>query len=631
MKKSKNFNDSLLKPLTGVATNKSEIFGFDVETKHIREDFIRKSGKKVKCWRQDFVVGSIVGKNYEKVFKDRQEMCDTMLSRKFRGQTLMATNLEFDFNMLFHDNLKDFNLIYRHGLLASTYRERKNNRARLWTFVDSSNYMKESVKKLGSIVGIDKLPPPAVMEDNPEGLGIIAREPRNQQEWDELIKYNIQDSKITYLFGEKFKNFCTAHNMKMKLTIGSTGMDYWRRNHQETPFQREPDHLLRKHFEGAFRGGMTQTFKRGTYDGKVYCYDYRSSYPAVMTKGVDGKGSYPHPSSFVYREKSNTGLIEEYEGICKARVKVPYSYMPILGVRIDGKLLFPYGEFEGWFTNYELRLAMQNGTEVTPSEMIYYHTLFKPFRGAVKHLYKTRQDYQKRKHPFQAMVKTLMNGGLFGKWGTNFMNMEELITSDKVSFNEHGQAIYKGKILERFNISNVGGLVGLKKEVKPMRYSFPILSTYTTMLGRVKLINDLRKHHKYVLYGDTDSGYTTKPVFTEGKNLGDWELEKVCNGATFIKPKLYKLNIEDGSFVCKSKGVGRFMSEEPTFMRAIDTGVIGMERFTKMKESNNIGIKSGSIIHMKKHLNMNDTKRDWLGKNFSLDDWQDSEPLKITI
>lgn len=636
----------ILQPLRGKAKNNVDVYGFDVETEHIRKDFLRKNGKSVKCWRQDFVMGSIVGKDYNKVFWEREKMGEHMLSRKFRGSMMYATNLEFDFNILYHDCLKDFNMIYRHGLLAATHRETTGDddkkRRRLWTFVESGNIMKSSVEKMGKIVGEEKLPKPAVMGQNPEGIGIIARRPKNKEEEDELVKYNLQDSRITYLFAEHFRDFCTRHNMKMKLTIGSTGMDYWRRNWQNCGMIREPTQLLVKHFQGAFRGGMTQVFRRGYYQGKIFCYDFKSSYPGVMLKGVDGKGGYPHPSCYVHVDKANTELIEEYEGICYAKVKAPYSNIPKLGIKHNGKLMFCYGTFEGWFTNYELRQCMKEGYEVTPGEMTYYHTLFVPFKGAVKELYRIRQEYKHWKknpdgtwerHPYEEMVKVLMNGGLFGKWGTNFLEMEEVKSAEGLVFDNKGRAWLDGEVLENFSISNEAlehGLVCLKKKsCPPMRYSFPILSTYTTMLGRMKLINALTPYYKYLAYGDTDSGYMTKRVFEEGEELGDWEMQLECDGALFIRNKLYKLDINDQPSVCKSKGVGKFMKKGDDFMRAISTGRILMERFTKMKESSRIGIMSGSVMQLTKDFNLEDDKRDWKGKKFSVSDWQDSEPLMM--
>ena len=983
----RNFYKDLFMPLKAKAGNNFQVYGFDVETTHKREDFKRKSGKKVVCWKQEFLMGSIYGQDGKEVFWNRKEMAEHLLKRKYMGSMIFATNLEFDFNMLYYDSLEKFSLIYNNGLIAAIRSEKKKERRRKWTFTDTMNYMRCSLAKLAEIVNETKMSHPTTMAKAP-GISLYSRHPENEKERKEVIDYNVNDSKITYLFAKKFKDFCAKHNMKMKLTIGSTGMDYWRRNHQQYPMQREKETLVMKHFQGSFKGGMTQTFKRGTYDKKMWYFDYRSAYPAVMTTGTDGKGNYPDPSSSVYKEKGSTELIEHYDGICYAKIKAPYDYIPYLGYKAaSGKLLFPYGEFDGWFTHYELRKAMSLGYEVTPGEMIYYHNVIKPFKEAVNYLYKLRKEYKTNKHPFEAMVKVLMNSGLFGKWGTNPNNMEEIIPLKSIEF-KNGIPHYKNKPIDNAKIfESIGlfdGFITRKKPTKPFKYSFPIWSEYTTALGRNKLMMDIRKHPKHIVYCDsvtkntniiiknkkgiqvkkikdlinekefetlshniktgitkfmkvkkfikhkvkkqgyriwfsnyknievtkdhsliikrnkkiinikpselqkkdifirpimktinkqhenklevlkwelkgfclddgsmsknkygkryylgihsgldcdeilkkyvhplqkigiiksiwvsktrtgdilvngldfiqeqekimyeedkkkisnevlnlkqwqqraiikgmfsadgtvilrnnkpiirytsiddnnilvletllilngirfntfkenkpnnyngkssntyskhigiydtekfrdeigfmfkrkqgrllgykkkqsyglrvrkieeffidndvydlevpetqnfyangilvhnTDSAVVTKPVFEEGQNLGDWEQEHELDGGIFIKSKLYMLKLQKQKYICKSKGVGKFMKEKDDFIRTLSTGVVDMERFTKMKESNNIGIKSGSIMNFSKHLSFNDEKRNWKGKDFRIDEWHDSEPLEI--
>lgn len=625
---SKEWHDSLFHPLKGKASNKMKVFGFDVETEHVRKDFKRKNGKMVRCWQQNFVMGSVVGKNTTKVFWDKKDMQDYLLSRQFRGAYSVATNLEFDFMQLFDDRLDDFKLIYRHGLLAAIHRKEENDRKRTWTMVDSTNYLKCSVSRLGDIVGLPKLDEPKVMRRNTDGIGILARRPRTREEKDELIRYNVRDSEITYKFAELFKAFCTEHNMKMKLTIGSTGMDYWRRNFQKAPLKREKDDIVSKHFNGSMRGGMTQVFKRGTYDDRLWYYDYRSAYWGCMRDGVDGKGSYPHPSCSVHHDNPTIEHVEHYDGICRASVDAPYSYAPFLGVKKAGKLLFPYGSFDGWFTNHELRKAMDMGYEVSPHEMVYYYEMFRPFRDCVNVLGKLRKEYKDRKHPFEQMIKTLGNSGLFGKWATDYMHMEEVMSCENIIFGSDGRPYKDGKPLD-VGISPEGFLAISKKEGTPMRYSFPILSSYTTMLGRVKLIDDVRTYSKYLVYDDTDSAVLTRPCLETGPNLGDWELEHVCDGGVFIRNKLYMINPKGKEAVCKAKGVGKFMKNSDDFMRCIRQGKVHMERFSKMKESSNLGIKSGSVMRLVKEFNLNDDKRDWAGRDFRLDDWQDSRPIKL--
>jgi len=627
-----SFYKNLFMPLKAKAGNNFDVYGFDVETTHIKEDFKRKSGKIVSCWKQEFLMGSVYGEGTEEVFWDRKEMADHLLKRKYMGGMMVATNLEFDFNILYYDCLEKFKLVYSNGLIAAIKSDKKNDKRRKWTFTDTLNYMRCSLGKLAEIVSEQKMSMPSTMKEAP-GISIFSRPPTNPFEKQEVINYNVNDSKITYLFAKKFKDFCTQHNMKMKLTIGSTGMDYWRRNHQKHPMIREKEGMVMKHFQGSFRGGMTQTFKRGTYNDKMWYFDYRSAYPAVMTTGIDRKGNYPDPSSSVYKEKGNTELIEHYEGICYAHIKAPYAYIPYLGYKApSGKLLFSYGEFDGWFTHYELRKAMNLGYEVDPGEMIYYYNIIKPFKDAVEYLYKLRKEYKQEKHPFEAMVKVLMNSGLFGKWGTNPNNMEEIIALKSIEF-KNGMPHYKNKPISDAKIfESIGlfdGFITRKKPSKPFKYSFPIWSEYTTALGRDKLMTDIRKYPKNIVYCDTDSAVVDKPVFEEGLELGDWEKEHELEGGVFIKSKLYMLKLAEQKFICKSKGVGKFMKEKDDFIKVVNTGSVDMERFTKMKESNNIGIKSGSVMQFSKHLSFNDDKRNWNGKDFSLDDWQDSEPLEL--
>lgn len=614
----KRFFERLLNPLKGTAVNNLDIYGFDVETERKRQDFKRKNGNKVVCYKQEFILGSIYGKDgFCKVFKDRHEMCDYLLSRKLRDSLMFATNLSFDHQMLYYDN-NDFFFIYRKDLIGAIKTIKTGRNKHRWKFLDTINFWAAGVDKLGSIVGVPKM-------EKPKFLGL---RPKNKEEWEELIRYNINDSKITYMFADKLRDFCNHHNMKMKFTIASTGLDFWRRNYQDRVLKKEPEWILKKHFLGSFRGGMTNCYKRGLYENKCYYYDYSSSYPSVMFKGVDGTGEYPEPTSAQYTSSGTTDIIENYDGICNCEIKSPYMYIPPICIKRDSRLIFPYGKFKSWITNKEARVAMDEGYEIKPFEMIYYTSNFRPFKEAVKYLYNIRKEYKKQKHPYNLMVKLLMNSGLFGKFGFNFLESEEMIPLKKVIFNEKGQAFVDNKLIEKYDIYGTDidlGFLSVKKECKSPNYSFPILSEYTTMLGRIKLWSDIKKHEKSLIYTDTDSAIMSKKVFETGDCLGDFELEHTINKALFVRAKLYMFDTDNDTY-CKSKGIGKFMNTGNNFMSAINNKKVDINRFTKLKESAKIGIKSGSIIEMTKHLNLEDDKRVW-NKPFNVFDWQDSKPI----
>lgn len=613
----------LLMPLKGKPSNDIDVYGFDVETHHKKHVFTRKSGKKVEALKNEFYMGSVVGRNMKRVFYDKKEMADFLVSRTMRDSLLFATNLEFDFNVLFSDRLAEFGKpIYRNRLIGITKKHIESRKVRRWTFLDTLNYIRCSLKDLGRIVGMEKY-------EKPPFLGSI---PKDHEEKRILEDYNINDSAITWKFAEMFREFCTRHNMRMKWTIGSTGLDFWRRNHQKHGILREKDNICEKHFEGSFRGGMTLVMKRGHYPNKLWYYDYNSSYPSCMRDGIDGQGAYPDPSSSVHIEKPNTENIERLDGICKASIKAPYMYFPLLGYKDEtSKLLFPYGDFEGWFTNYELRMAMKNGYEIYPEEMIAYENYFVPFRDAVKYLYEIRKRYKEDNHPFQAMVKALMNSGLFGKFGTNFLNMEDLVSLDKISFDDKGRAYHDGQLIEGFIMSDMddffNGFISMRKKEKPFKYSLPILASYTTMLGRMKLWEDVKPHESKLIYMDTDSAVFTSNVMKSSDELGDWNLEYEIDEAVFVKPKFYMFVVGGKTYI-RMKGVSRTITDYNAFFDVLRKKEVSMQRFTKMKESNRIGISSGTVISITKMLDLEDNKRLW-NAGFSMSDWQDSEPLRM--
>lgn len=956
-----------LRPLKGHVENKIKIFGFDVETYHERDDIIRASGKVNMAWNQKFLLGCVYSADSQQTFRDAKEMRDFLLSRNTRDSMVFATNLEFDLGVLFPDMHEKFKIIYRHKLLGATkieqedrFKQYKNERKnygqlRKWTFCDTLNYLPVGVEKLGQIVGIPKMEKPKTMEFHKEALGILSRKPENEQEWKELGEYCMNDAKITYLFAKTYKEFCTEHNMRMKLTLASCGIDFWRRNYQKQIMVREPANLLQKHFLGSFRGGMTVLYKRGVPEGSIYGYDincysddtelltsngwkkytdiskedivygmnddcieeqrindiiikdysgdminltnentdqlvtpnhrvylkqynrtkwhkdngnygrqewsvvdakdvpktyvkfpnafphcckgvdisddmirlmawyitegcrigntieisqswshnphncyhileilkrlnieYRrhdriqkgkeylyirfsyniiasafkhsehlnsytmmlpadfmqysfqqkfvlfeelmrgdgsyqdgktsyysfsnilldsfqtlctligfkssinnknhacyvkrerdgtssinvkngkrvvsyngkvwcvsvplknivvrrngkvfisgnSCYPHAMVIGVDGKGGYPNPSSFVYKNNVTTEQIENYDGITKCTVHMPYMYCPPLGIKSDdGKLIFPVGIIKDyWFTNFELRKAMDLGAEVYPSEGIYYTENFEPFKDAATDLYNLRIKYGKE-HYFYPMVKTLMNSGLFGRWGMNFNKMEEIFSSNSLCFDDNGNAYRmengKKELLETYNLRELTYATSVcvrDYQGKPQKTSFPILSEYTTAIARINLWNLVHKYEKYLWYSDTDSSYMSKPVFeSDDKTLGAFKLECTSEDAVFAAPKFYRIDDK-----CKSKGVGKFLSNKEVFDNTLRTKSVDVLQWQRLKSAWQNNRTMGTIFRNTKNFKFDDSKRDWHGQSFANSGWQDSEPLNLT-
>ena len=595
----------LFKPLKPVIANNKKIFGFDIETK-IQDN------------HNVFYMGSIIGDNFKKVFYDKEEMTHFIIHDKiFDNSYLYAHNLKFDFFLLFDKSkyINKFKFIDRNGLIYARYIKPQRHYIH---FVDTMNYANTSLSKLSNIIGMEKLPKPA----------FIGLEPKDEAEKHILEEYNIQDSTITYKFAKFMENFCNDLGCKFKITIASIGLDNWRRNYQQDAIIQEPFNILTKHYLGGFHGGRTELFKRGLFK-KVYYYDFNSHYPAICKDGVDNKGSYPNPTSVKYIKNPDKDIID-YEGISKVTIEAPDLYSNVLGIRYNNMYAFPKGVLTGWFTNVELRYAIEKGYNIKNiSESIYYKTYFTPFKYAVEDLYKMRMEYKKDDNiAMSQMIKIMMNSGLFGKFAQK-IEQQNMITDEEFYIDEkrklytvrHGKRFYLNDYVIRGNYV----FYRTKTEKAPI-FIHPILASYTTALARLKLLNKLEKSKKDLIYCDTDSIVVKKPLFESSNKLGELKLEHIGKEAMFIRNKWYY--IEDDEIHIRSKGVRKIIDKED-FMKVVRERIITQKRFTTLKESYVRKMPLSSIIEVVKHLSVEDIKRKW-SKPFDPNEEQDSNPLYIT-
>ena len=86
----------------------------------------------------------------------------------------------------------------------------------------------------------------------------------------------------------------------------------------------------------AYYGGMSLVFKPRIERG--YYYDMNSEYPTAMLKDMPiGKPYYVlNPN------------IKDFFGFCEAIIEVPETmYIPILGIRVSTRVIYPTGRFTG--------------------------------------------------------------------------------------------------------------------------------------------------------------------------------------------------------------------------------------------------------------------------------------------
>lgn len=565
--------------LSGNIRNSKKVYGFDTETYNNNKKFLLGS----------VVNGELNGKHgFKKVFYSQDDMIDWVQNSK-RKKVLVATNLQFDALALFgkEKSLEPFKPFFRNSEMICG----KCNNVK---FLDTMNYCRMSVEKLGSLVGVSKMEKPT----------FLGKKPKNDEEWDYLEKYNLRDSLISFKAYKFFEESFNKLGCKIKTTIASTSMDLFRRKYLKTRFYR-PDKNQILLLRNAYYGGRTEAFKRGKFKNYNY-YDFNSLYPSVMLNKL------PNPNSRKFCKKGTVQKIMDYEGVSEVFVKAPIMYYPILPCRIEQKLIFPCGTFKGWYSHLELRKALEFGYEILEVyNQFWYTSTVSPFNDYVKNLYKLRMDFKRQNSPIQLSVKLLLNS-LYGKFGQKTEAVSEVKFIDDV------------KKLDD-NMTVCGDYVTIKKDLcekKIPPFVIPEWCVYITAYARLKLWEKLKSCKG--IYCDTDSIITKKEII-DSQDMGMLKLEHKIKEIVIVRPKFYLLDGE-----VKLKGFHR--AKEQDFHEILKGRPVEFQKFLKFRET----LKRVSDepyfnkpISVIKQFALEDVKRIW-EKPFCLGE-TDSKPIYLKI
>jgi len=583
----------ILKPTKAKPSTKP-IYGFDIETYDDNKKFLCAS-----VYLDD---------NNKWSFYSKKETINFFKRKRFKDSFVAATNLSFDFFGTFHgsEEEKAFVPLFRGSDLITTKSfivggefSRINPRKgqSTITFIDTLNFAKLSVEKLGKLIGIPKIETPS----------FIGQQPKTDKQWTEMIEYNMRDSEVSkkgleFLFDSFFKLGATP-----KATIASTAMSLFRNQYLKNDYFRHDIPQLLDQFK-AYYGGRTEAFCRGAIKNYNY-YDFNSLYPSVMIN------EFPDPNTKRICYKNTCKYIEAFEGVSLVDIYCPEMEYPFLPVRTETKLLFPCGDFSGWYSHVELRRALELGYVIKKVRKTYYFKgTCEPFREYVLDLYNKRLEFKEQGSSMEYVVKILLNS-LYGKFGQKF--------TDRDSWKPFDLSIEELEQLKDFE--RIGNYIRIKKEMtEPPVFCTPIWALYTTAYAREKL-------HKAILnsrpvYVDTDSIITKKEIITSNK-LGKLKLEMKIKKGVIVKPKFYAFSPLNGKPFVKSKGIGTKLNMED-FWQILDTHGITYNKFMKFKESIRRGFIPNEIQEVSKELNLEDEKRVWSNK-FNANEIQMSKPITL--
>ena len=625
------YYNNVLKPLTS-KIKKYKIASYDIETYNCiigdRE-------------YTEFLLGGFIDdRGKYKSFINRKEMCKYIEEHTDKDTIVFATNNMFDYQALFskQEDYKQYSPLLRGGrILISKYRGIQ--------MYDTYNYVQLGVKELGEILKLKK-----------GDYDVKTTQPlyyyeNHKKEFKNLRLYNYRDCQITREFMIQFQEILNQLGGQLKSTIGSCAMDLYRRKFLKENIHKE--YCINKTFENGetvkefifrgYRGGRTETFKRGDTDKRIdtekiikfemnrndklkrqhkpihkyRSYDFNSMYMDCM------RGKFPKPSSAIMRENRYGHLdiknILKYDGVSECEVVVPYMKYPILPTTINHKLCFPIGKYTDCFTNGELREHLKNNGKITKIfRQIYYTKQFSPFENWVNYIYGKRLEAQKKGNKVYDVVYKNIGVNLYGKFGTHKLSKFEMIDIQQTD-NMIGVQVNDDDLDFTYRETPI--------ECNQC-YVFPIFSSHVTMKGRLKLWKELVK--LIAIMCDTDSVFTDIKRKTTDK-LGDMKLEHEIAILRPIKAKMYSYkSITKDKWIFKLKGgqlgKGEFTKEED-YNTAVKGNKLKQWKFLKMKESARGKSVPNERIEFTKTFTTREDKRVWIPDLFDSNMYQESQPI----
>jgi hypothetical protein len=525
----------------------------------------------------EFIFGAIYGFEFTKVINNKEEFIIELKDKRYLKKKVFAHNAEFDLTVLYGNIYNiDSEAIFNGKFIAAT-----NG---VCMFADSMNIFSTSVKEVGKMMKLEKQE--------------LSKEFWNKSEVTQSdIDYCIRDCEIVY------KALLSIFNLvgNVKITLAGLSLDLFRRKYQK--FHIDYNDEIGNLFFNSYYGGRCEAFYIGETSAVVY--DKNSMYPNAMNEVFFPNPKYLQKKSFVPRGTFLNKYLPNFEGCAYVTIKHLNTTFGFLPHRRDGKLLFPVGNFTGWWNFNEIRFAVeQNAIEIIEvHEIVFAVRMESPFKEFVQDCYKNRFTSEQE---FIAYLWKIIMNALYGKFAqkidTEFIYIKDM---------EKEYAVIKeiessGKFIKMqlFNELRNDCFLEVSASSKSYLYNtIPLFSSYITSYARVDLLKDLIKNEKFIpLYCDTDSiFYEIDPEIESSKELGKWKKEnKLVTEINGLKNYSY---IYANEIKTKIKGVPGFTlndNNERIKVEKDSKGIYKYRSLLKTKEALRRNLEPGTFIMREK-------------------------------
>ena len=505
---------------------------------------------------------------------------------------VMAHNMDYDQLALHADGRGDFmpdgfrldleksfiSLNGMNGPYLITYETKENA---VVVFADTTNYYRVStVEQLGKSFGTPK-------------LDMLANQ--TDADW---FTYCRQDTFIIYTAMEGFIQFFWNESGLINPGVSTSQASDRLYRTKFMPRDSIWPHPIEAEYLSS-HGGATESFYSGIPSddwGKLFKMDRNSMYPAEAIGRIP---TILSKLSSYGKNQVERGLMEEdLIWLVHANVSIPYLRECLPSIQ-EGRLLFPCGDFSGWFWDVELKLLTELGGDYEIIEGYGYHAKA-VFTKYMEHMYEVKEKASTDGDEVIRLMAKLYLNSILGKMNTRrkpkpieatnedfiwwmddkeFSGHEQVSTREPVTydflestgidldelpdgFTEPTVMTYwkfiDGKLYKIPDINDIQFYIGeTRGKVKSKVYganAHPGIYGYNTACARVNLwkaIHGLRDAGFPVFYADTDSVITDvggrdwmEGQGMLGQALGEWKEEETSEpfACDFRSPKNYNFD-----------------------------------------------------------------------------------------
>nr|AAO37819.1 DNA polymerase [Blumeria hordei] len=398
----------------------------------------------------------------------------------------------------------------------------------------------------------------------------------------------------------------------------------------------------------AYYGGRVEVYNPVIAPGEVkYYYDGNSLYPYASLNPIPGV-----KCTFIESIKPEGLDSANLFGFFYCKIKSSGNYLGLLPTRTKTNLIFPVGEWFGWYFSEELKFAKDNGYVIEVIKGYNFNKVPGVFQNFVDKIYEIKSN---PKNPTEKNVSKLILNSLIGRFGMDFnkvitslvnkethntISITRLMTNsieigdntyldsykpsiDKVVCNKFGVDFNKALNSVSFDVNSK---CRTHKSVS-ISTAAAILSYARIHMSKIKTIY-LKKRRNSLLYWHRQYSYLYNNYLRNLyilKEIGKLKLEHIITEGYFISDKTYAFKTNEGKLIKKAKGVKSSYLSYEDYIKMHNMEILE----GSVKTSSYKDYSKGCVLIKDEKVNLNPTSYNKRKRIFVKDKWVATSPIVV--